>query len=476
VAHIGDDETAPEVPAKTLTGGDVRLGIGFIVLHAPGDPEHVGAWISAADTGPTRDGVLGRGVPQLGDACVRLKAVRQRPSVNFPLPPLASPSLSRDQLVVRAIGEAGLELTNRGRRPLVVNGQPTGQAHARVGDVVEVGAQLVLLVASRPPVLRAGCCVVAHPFGDADVDGYVGESPAAWELRNEIAFMGPLAGHVLIAGETGTGKELVASAFHRLSNRGGPLVSRNAATFPESLVDAELFGNLKGYPNPGMPERKGLVGTAHGGSFFLDEFAELSPDAQAKLLRVLDSGEYQTLGESRSRRSDFRLIAATNRPLAKLREDLLARFDLRLRLPSLEDRLEDLPFLVRHLLREMTQSNEQLRDKVFDGGAWPKLSASFMSHLVRASFSANVRGVRAVLWRSVSKAMGDALEWPEVCQAVNPEEQPENLQARQLERVLEENDGSLEKSWRALGLSSRYALMRLLRKHRVTVVRRSARD
>jgi DNA-binding NtrC family response regulator len=480
VAHTTNDhETAPEIPARTLEDAEGEHTLGMIVLYGTDDTEHIGAWISAAGTGSDRPGVLGRGLPQGSDERQRLEAVRQRPGLNTPLPPFASPSLSRDQVLVRAIGSEALELTNIGRRRLALNGEEVSVACARAGDVLEIGTQLVLLVASRTATLRADRSFVSHPFGETDAHGYVGESPVAWQLRSEIAFMGPLPGHVLVTGETGTGKEIVATALHDLSGRSGPLVARNAATLPESLVDAELFGNLKGYPNPGMPERKGLVGAADRGSLFLDEFAELAPEAQAKLLRVLDSGEYQRLGESIARRSNFRLIAATNRPEAALRPDLLARFDLRLRAPALSKRREDLPLLVKHLLTRMIESRTDLRARVFGQKTWPMLSPAFMSELVRAAFPANVRQLRALLWQSVSRSGGGALEWPAETLAPVPAEPGEragNEEARELERVLEENGGSIEKSWRALGLSSRYTLMRLLRKHRVSVQRRSVRE
>jgi two-component system nitrogen regulation response regulator GlnG/two-component system response regulator HydG len=447
----------------------------MIVLHAPDDTEHIGAWISAAATRAGQPGVLGRGLPQADDERIRLQAVRQRPGTNTPLPPFASPSLSREQLLVHTVGSDSLELKKIGRRPLAVNGNETNVARVHAGDVVEIGSQLVLLVASRPATLPTQRHFDAHPFGEADVHGFVGEAPIAWVLRAEIAFMGPLPGHVLITGATGTGKEIVAAAFHQLSGRGGHLVARNAATFPESLVDAELFGNLKGYPNPGMSERKGLVGTADRGSLFLDEFGELAAEAQAKLLRVLDSGEYQTLGESRARHSDFRFIAATNKPEEAIRPDLLARFDMRIRTPSLVERREDVPFLVRHLLVSMTAPHPELRERVFGDRTWPVLSTSLVSRLARAPFPANVRELRSLLWQSVSKSTGDALEWPENASAP-AEPAADNKEARELERVLSENGGSIERSWRALGLSSRFALMRLLRKHGITEIRRSARE
>src|SRR5262249_8174942 len=143
----------------------------------------------------------------------------------------------------------------------------------------------------------------ADPFGMGDRFGIVGESAAAWHLRAAIAFVAAQSAHVLITGASGTGKELVARAIHAASERAArPMVARSAGTFPETLVDAELFGSARGYPNAGMPERTGLFGEADGSTLFFDEIGEVPESLQSHLLRVLDSGEYHRLGESRQRR------------------------------------------------------------------------------------------------------------------------------------------------------------------------------
>src|SRR5262249_13648433 len=153
--------------------------------------------------------------------------------------------------------------------------------------------QMVLLCVRRPAWITGTPTVREFSFGDVDEHGLVGESPAIWELRARIAFIGPRPGHVFIHGESGAGKELVARAIHASSPRAvRPLVARNAATIPEGLIDAELFGNLRNYPHAGMAERPGLIGEADGGTLFLDELAELPVPLQAHLLRVLDGGEY----------------------------------------------------------------------------------------------------------------------------------------------------------------------------------------
>jgi two-component system nitrogen regulation response regulator GlnG/two-component system response regulator HydG len=295
-------------------------------------------------------------------------------------------------------------------------------------------------------------------------------------LRSEIAFAAPRAGHVLILGDTGTGKELVARALHAASGRTGALVSRNAATLPESLVDAELFGNPKAYPNPGMPEREGLVGAAHGGSLFLDEFADLPSGAQAHILRVLDSGEYQRLGESMTRHSEFRLIAATNRPESALRPDLLARFDFRVRVPDLASRRDDIPLIFRHLFALVTQEDDALGARFATENRLPRLGTGFIRRLAQHPFSANVRELRRLLWRALAESPSDVLEWPDTSRRIGPADDGDALPAREVQRALDANNGSLEKTWRALGLSNRYVLRRLIAKHGLSVTRRAGAD
>jgi DNA-binding NtrC family response regulator len=355
-----------------------------------------------------------------------------------------------------------------------VNGVELDRQLVRPGDILELGNRLVLLCAARPARLGGSPASPAHAFGAADAHGLVGESPAAWQLRTEIAFAARRNGHVLILGPTGSGKELVAESLHAVSARPGALVSRNAATLPESLVDAELFGNPKGYPNPGVPERDGLIGAAHRGSLFLDEFADLPSGAQAHVLRVLDAGEYQRLGESQKRVSDFRLIAATNRPESTLRADLLARFDFRIRVPALAARREDAPLLLCHLFAEVTRDDADLRARYALENGLPRLAAGFVRRLVKHPFPANVRELRYLLWRAVAESADDALEWPADAEAPAAREGDE-VPAAELQRALDANNGSLEKTWRALGLPNRYVLRRLVAKHGLTVTRRGPR-
>src|SRR5262249_44059454 len=175
----------------------------------------------------------------------------------------------------------------------------------------------------------------------------------------------------------------------------------------------ELFGNLKNYPNPGMPERPGLVGEAHGSTLFLDEFAELPPSLQAHLLRVMDGGEYQRLGEATVRRTDVRIVAATNRPASDVKHDILARFKVRIAVPDLNARREDIPLLAAHLLRQHAAEGPGTFRRFFPGEdlrAAPLVSPVLMEALVQHEYTTHVRELDAFLVRAALEGRGRYLE------------------------------------------------------------------
>ena len=192
----------------------------------------------------------------------------------------------------------------------------------------------------------------------SDTVGLVGRTPAMGLVREQITRFAKTTATVVVHGETGTGKELVASAVHRQSLRSArPFVAANVAALSESIVLSELFGHERGAFTGALARHRGLFEQAHGGTLFLDEVGELAPDAQAALLRVLEAREVRPVGAERARSVDVRLVVATHRNLAQMvrqgffREDLYYRLhQLVIRLPPLRYRIADVPLLARHVL------------------------------------------------------------------------------------------------------------------------------
>ena len=453
----------------------------LVVVGSTSEPERLGEVVALSERPRQAPWLLGRS-EEAAPGLQRALLARQRPGETTLTGPLRSPSLSRDQLEI-VVEEGALSLRNLGRCPLRVGGEIVEQATVRLGDLVELDGQMLFRVVERPGVLpgvELGFDPSEIPFGDPDPDGLVGESPAMWSMRGALYFLAGRQGHVLVRGESGSGKELVARALHAASDRArGPWISRSAATLPETLVDAELFGNARNYPNPGMIERAGLVGDADRGTLFLDEFAELPLTAQAHLLRVLDAGEYTRLGESKPRRSDFRLVAATNRPDEAIKHDVLARFRLRLSLPPLSERREDIPLLAMRLLRAAADRDAAVARRVLpQGRRAPALGMSLYRALQADPFPANIRGLEILLWEAIARCTdGAPLDVaaptepplldprPHPLRKERPATDPASLTAEQIRAALDANGGAQEPTWRALGLSSRFVLIRLMRKH-----------
>ncbi|HVH04556.1 MAG TPA: sigma 54-interacting transcriptional regulator, partial [Myxococcota bacterium] len=182
--------------------------------------------------------------------------------------------------------------------------------------------------------------------GDAAPAGFVGSSPAADRVRQQVALVAPTDATVLITGESGTGKEVVARGIHAASaRRGGPMIRVNCAATPRELFESEFFGHVRGAFSGATADRIGRFAAADGGTLFLDEVAEIPPELQAKLLRVLQDGEYLRVGESVPRRADVRIVAATNQDLdgarraGRFREDLYYRLDVfPIQVPPLRER------------------------------------------------------------------------------------------------------------------------------------------
>jgi PAS domain S-box-containing protein len=223
----------------------------------------------------------------------------------------------------------------------------------------------------------------------------IGKSRAMQQVYRLIELLKDSTATVLIQGETGTGKELVAEAIHFHSPRAeGPLIKVNCAALPESLVEDELFGHVRGAFTGAVSDKPGRIELAHGGTLFLDEVGDLGPSVQAKLLRVLETGEFERLGDPRTRRAEVRIIAATNTDLRaavaehRFREDLFFRLNVvPIYLPPLRERMEDIPLLAAHFLEHIRRST----------GRDVRLGHDALRAMLRYRWPGNVRELKNAL-------------------------------------------------------------------------------
>jgi two-component system, NtrC family, nitrogen regulation response regulator NtrX len=243
----------------------------------------------------------------------------------------------------------------------------------------------------------------------------VGSSPALDEVRQLIAKVGPTSARVLITGENGTGKELVARALHESSpRRDRPFVEVNCAAIPSELIESELFGHMKGSFTGAVADRAGKFEQADGGTLFLDEVGDMSLAAQAKLLRVLQEGVVTRIGGSKSIQVDVRVLAATNKDLdeeieqGRFREDLLYRLNVvPIEVPSLRERQEDIPELVTHFVHHLSAGG---------GVAAKRFSADAIRKLQGRSWPGNVRELRNAVERALILASGKVVSAADIDQ------------------------------------------------------------
>lgn len=238
----------------------------------------------------------------------------------------------------------------------------------------------------------------------------VGNSPALGTVARQIDLVAPTESSVLILGESGTGKELVAREVHRRSGRTDrPLIKVNCAAIPRELYESEFFGHTKGAFTGALRDRAGRFELADGGTLFLDEIGEIPLDLQSKLLRVLQEGELERIGEERTRRVDVRLIAATNRDLrteasqGRFRQDLFYRLSVfPIEIPSLRERLEDIPLLAEHFLKRYAR---QLGRKRL------RLTLANVKQLQNYDWPGNVRELQHVIEKAVIVAIDGRLRF-----------------------------------------------------------------
>ncbi|HEX9637571.1 MAG TPA: sigma-54 dependent transcriptional regulator [Acidobacteriota bacterium] len=298
----------------------------------------------------------------------------------------------------------------------------------------------------------------------------IAESAAMQPVLQLIARVGPADANVLISGENGTGKGFVARALHAASGRAArPLVTVNVGGLTESLFESELFGHMKGAFTDAKLDRVGRFELADGGTLFLDEIANLPINLQPKLLQVLETGEFERVGSSRTRRTDVRVLSATNAQIGeevgagRFRQDLLFRLNtIEIRLPPLHERREDIALLARHFLQQHAQ---RYRKEL--GG----FDAAAIEALLGHRWPGNVRELDHAVERAVLMAQRDTIEAADLGLESNGDGAPriEDMSLEQVERYLIQkamtrHGGNVSQVAKALGLS-RSALYRRLQQH-----------
>jgi two-component system response regulator AtoC len=307
--------------------------------------------------------------------------------------------------------------------------------------------------------------------------GIVGRSRVMQEVIRKAELVAESRSTVLVTGETGTGKELVARAIHdRSAQRARPLIKVNCAAIPEQLLESELFGHVRGAFTGAVSNRKGKFALADGGTIFLDEIGTMIPALQAKLLRVLQEREFEPLGSERTERVDVRVIAATNRDLGQMVADGRFQEDLYYRLavipiviPPLRDRREDIPVLVEHFVRKHAQRV---------GRRFDRIEPAVIAALESAEWPGNVRELENTVERAVVLSRGqvlalDAIPMPGPAAAsassLPSQRLKQNLEWTEretLRRALESSGGVKKAAAELMGISQR-ALSYYLAKYKL---------
>ena len=306
---------------------------------------------------------------------------------------------------------------------------------------------------------------VAFPSGRTTPDGLVGRSGGMLAVYKQIALACASDAPVLVTGETGTGKELVARAIHRHGGRAArPFVPVNCGALPEGLLESELFGHVRGAFTGAVADKRGLFEEARGGTIFLDEIGEMSPALQVRLLRAIELGEVRPVGSPRATTVDVRVIAATHRDLERaaregtFRQDLYYRLHVfSVRVPPLRERREDVPLLAAHFLAGFA----------FRGRGAASLTPAAVAALAAHDWPGNVRELENTLERLAVEARGgtiDVADLPPAFRERKPSlEEPlfaglpslEELEKRYLRHVLSAVKGNRSRAAEALGIDRR---------------------
>jgi DNA-binding NtrC family response regulator len=380
--------------------------------------------------------------------------------------------------------------TPDGERPAIVMMTAHGSVESAV-EAMKLGAHdylqkpfevdELLLTARRALLAQRARSELTYLRSERDADfdhyGIVGRSKVMLDVSKRIELVAQSRSTVLLTGETGTGKELVARAIHdRSQQRHLPLIKVNCAAIPETLIESELFGHVRGAFTGAISAKKGRFALADGGSIFLDEIATLGAAVQSKLLRVLQEREFEPLGSERTEKVDVRIIAATNRDLrqlaaeGKFQEDLYYRLHvIPIELPPLRQRLDDLPALVDHFVQKFSQ---RLGKRITG------VDAEAMAELKRYHWPGNVRELENTIERAVVLTTGPSLT-PESVWVMGAASAPtiglpslglrqnvEWVERETIRHALERTRGVKKEAAELMGLSQR-ALSHYLAKYRI---------
>ena len=385
--------------------------------------------------------------------------------------PLADPYLSRKPTTLRGLPGGRIEVIPNPAGPTVhVDGK--GLTEPCVLDRAALAAGRSLTLGERVVLWLHEADALPHrPLED---HGLLGGSDAIRDLRQQIAQVADVSVPVLVRGESGSGKELVAAALHATSGRSGAFVSVNMAAVPAQLAASELFGHGRGAFSGADKDQPGYFDRADGGTLFLDEIGASSDDVQAMLLRVLETGETQPVGARRPRRVDVRLVAATDADLeaavaeGRFREPLLHRlagYDLRV--APLRDRRDDVPRLFAHFLVDQLTELDEVTRVVPDGPIEaPWLPTSLIEHLLRHDWPGNVRELRNIARQTaiagrgqtvvpVDRVLARLASGPDAVEAPPPAARmaPADIDEDELLRVLEAHEWQLGPTAKSLGIA-----------------------
>ncbi|HET9792815.1 MAG TPA: sigma 54-interacting transcriptional regulator [Thermoanaerobaculia bacterium] len=358
-------------------------------------------------------------------------------------------SVSRRHAVVRGAGATPTIVDLDSLNGTFVNGVPVRERVLESGDEVRIGSSVFFFWTEEDPAAAAEIpdgstarlAPADRPLPKLSSD-FVGESRAIREAGAALLRAAASEATVLILGESGTGKELAARTIHRASLRArGPFVAMSGATLTEPLLESELFGHERGAFTGAVAQKRGRLETADGGTFFLDEVGELPPAVQAKLLRVLETRQFERVGGNRTISVDVRFVAATNRDLeaatreGSFRRDLFYRLNVvAIRLPPLRERRDDVPLLARFFAARFAEKS----------GKPPRgLSPDAQKALMRYDWPGNVRELANAIERAIVLGEGDA---------IRVEDLPES--------VLESSAGEASGEYHALVASAKRDLVR----------------